>query len=98
MKIDEPLLNKISKLARLNLSNQEKKIFTHQLSDVLGYVEKINKLQTQEILPAEHIASLKNIIRDDRVLPSLEPQSVQKIAPNFQEDKFIVPKIIEDSA
>ncbi len=96
MKFDENVINKVCELSRLELTPQEKQEFTMQLEDIIHYVEKINELDTTNVQPADHIVPLSNVFRDDRVNESLPVQEVQKIAPQFEKNHFVVPRIIEE--
>ena len=49
MKINQNQINHVAKLARLSLSDQEIEEFSHQLSDIIEYVEKINQLDTDSV-------------------------------------------------
>lgn len=95
MKIDETLIEKTARLARLELTTEEKHEFSKQLSDIINYVEKINELDTDSVTAADHIIDLKNIFRKDEAKASIERSEIEKIAPGFENGHIIVPKIIE---
>ena len=95
MKLNEDQIIKVSKLARIELSDDEKIEFSKQLSDIISYVEKINELDTENVKPADHIVDQKNIFRIDRVKKSIETSELEKMAPDFDNNHFVVPKIIE---
>lgn len=95
MKIDEKEISRVSKLARLELSDEEKNEFSKQLSDIISYVEKVNELDTKNIMPADHIVDLKNVYREDKALDSLEIEKIEKMSPKFENGHIVVPKIIE---
>lgn len=95
MKIDEKEIVKVSKLARLDLSEDEKVEFSKQLNDIIEYVEKIKDLDTSGVKPADNIADLKNVTRDDDVKKSLDTDAIAKIAPAFARGHIVVPRIIE---
>ncbi|PKL36203.1 MAG: Asp-tRNA(Asn)/Glu-tRNA(Gln) amidotransferase GatCAB subunit C [Spirochaetae bacterium HGW-Spirochaetae-1] len=97
MKIDKDQITKVSRLARLELTEEEKLEFSRQLSDIIEYVEKIKELDTASIEPADHIVELKNVFRSDTVGPSLPVSELEKIAPSFENGHIVVPKIIEGS-
>ncbi|MCX8123582.1 MAG: Asp-tRNA(Asn)/Glu-tRNA(Gln) amidotransferase subunit GatC [Spirochaetes bacterium] len=96
MKFDESVINKVCELARLELTQQEKQEFARQLEDIIRYVEKINELDTTNVQPADHIVPLSNVFREDTVHQSLSVEEVEKIAPQFEKNHFIVPRIIEE--
>ena len=67
MKID---INKISKLARLNLTPGEKPKLEKDLESILGYVSKLDKLDTAKIEPTSHVLDFENVYRKDEAKPS----------------------------
>ncbi|MBI4679677.1 MAG: Asp-tRNA(Asn)/Glu-tRNA(Gln) amidotransferase subunit GatC [Nitrospirae bacterium] len=90
MKIDH-----IAMLARLDLTNEEKEIFSKQLSRIIEYINKLNELDTTSIKPTAHILPIKNIFRDDKLKPSLLKDKALQNAPGRTDDFYRVPKIIE---
>ena len=95
MKIEESDIIKVAKLARLDLSPEEKDEFSRQLNGIIEYVEKINELDTSKVDAADHIVELNNVFRKDVVKNSIDRAELEKIAPDFQEGYIVVPKIIE---
>lgn len=95
MKIKESDITKVAKLARLELSPEEKNEFSKQLSSIIEYVEKINELDTSSVTPADHIVDVSNVFRKDIVKDSIERAKLENIAPDFKEGYIVVPKIIE---
>ncbi len=92
MKMD---IEKVAKLARLELSEEEKKIFGNQLEQVLTYMEQLNQLDTKGVEPTSHAIPMPNVFREDEVKPSFPRDEVLGIAPDKEDDHFKVPKIIE---
>ncbi len=90
----------IAKLARLEFSEAEKEKFTHQLNQILAYMEKLNQLDTSNVEPLSHVIELSpaegGIFREDVVKPSLSPEEALKNAPAKTEKFFKVPKVIGD--
>ncbi len=95
MKIEESDIIKVAKLARLDLSPEEKDEFSRQLNGIIEYVEKINELDTSKVEAADHIVELNNVFRKDVVKHSIERAELEKIAPDFKNGYIVVPKIIE---
>ena len=71
----------VAKLARLELSSDEREQFTEQLNAILSYAEKLNELDTEQIPPTSHVLKLVNVMRDDITRPSLTIDQVMKNAP-----------------
>lgn len=85
----------IAKLARVNLSEDEKKTFSAQLENILVYIEKLNELDTKNTEPTSHVLELSNVVRDDSVKKSLQREDALMNAPDHTEKFYRVPKIIE---
>jgi aspartyl-tRNA(Asn)/glutamyl-tRNA(Gln) amidotransferase subunit C len=86
----------VAKLARLTFSEEAMQKFTHQLNDILAYMEKLNSLDTANVEPLSHVIDLSNVMRDDAVTPSLPQETVLRNAPDRTEKFFRVPKVIGD--
>jgi len=95
MKINENDIQKVAKLARLELNQGEREEFSRQLNDIIEYVEKINELDTSGIKPADHIVELNNVVRADVVQKSIDVAELEKMVPSFRDGHIVVPKIIE---
>lgn len=87
----------VARLARLELSDEEKERFTHQLNDILQYVEKLKELNTEGVEPTAHAIPLQNIFREDQVRPSMDREAVLSNAPDREDVFFKVPQIMEES-
>lgn len=97
-KIDEPLVRKVAKLARLELTEAEITEFTGQLSAILDYMEKMNELNTNDVEPLAHCLPINNIFRRDCVKESLGTEKTLANAPQRDAEFFKVPKILDDSS
>lgn len=95
MKIDEAQVRHVAKLAKLSLSEEEVSRFAAQLSDITEYVEKINEMETDGVEPAEHIAGIKNVFRQDEAVAGLPRSETEALAPEFAQGHIVVPKVIE---
>ena len=58
---------KIADLAKLPLSEKEKKLFCGQLTEILDFVESISEVNTEEVSPLSNVLGLKNVFREDEV-------------------------------
>ena len=85
----------VAHLARIQLTAAEQVMFAAQLKDILAYVAKLNELDVSNVEPTAHAVPLTNVLRQDEVWPSLDPEQVLKNAPEHSADLFIVPKIVE---
>ena len=94
-KITGEEIEHIAMLARLRLAGEEKELFRSQLSSILGYMEKLDELDTKDIEPTSHVLSLNNVMREDAAAPSLPREDALLNAPSHTEKFYRVPKIIE---
>ena len=85
----------VAKLARIELTEDEKNTLTSQLSSILDHIQKLNELDTEGVEPTFHVLDVTNVFREDVVRPSLPTEEVLKNAPARDGDFFKVPKIIE---
>lgn len=92
MKMD---IEKVARLARIELSQEEKMIFGAQLEQILSYMEQLNEVDTSGVEPTSHAIPLYNVFRDDEVRPSFPRKEVLEIAPEEEDGHFRVPRIIE---
>ena len=88
-------VNYVAHLARLALSPDETRKFGAQLSQVLGYIEKLKEVDVSGIEPTAHAFPLINITRADEVRPSLDHEEALSNALAKANGLFIVPKIVE---
>ena len=97
-RIDAEQVRKVAKLARLELTEAEIEEFTGQLGAILGYVEKMNELDTTGVEPLAHCLPISNVFRADEVCESLGTEKTLANAPDRDGSFFKVPKILEDSS
>jgi len=95
MKIDKKTIEYIANLSRIELSDQEKEVFIHQLSDILSYIEKLNELNTEDIKPMAHSINTTNVFREDKLEPPISREDALNNAPSSTGVFFKVPKVIE---
>ena len=95
MKIDKETVQYVAKLAKLELTEEEIQLYSGQLSDILEYFTKLNKLNTENIEPTAHSLSLVNAFRNDEEKESLKAETAISNAANIIESSVVVPKIIE---
>jgi aspartyl-tRNA(Asn)/glutamyl-tRNA(Gln) amidotransferase subunit C len=92
MKVD---IEKVARLARLELSEEEKVTFGNQLEQILTYMEQLNRLDTTGVEPTSHAIPIHNAFREDEMKPSFNQEEVLSISPDQENEHFKVPRIIE---
>ena len=95
MKITIKEVEHVARLARLELTKEEKEQMRAQLDSILSYIEKLNELDTSAVEPTSHVLPMKNVFREDEVRPSLSQEEALANAPERQDLFFRVPRILE---
>ena len=72
----------LAELAKLLLTAEETDRLTRQLSDILDYAARLNELDTAAIPPTASVIPNQNVMRADRVTPSLTREQVLENAPD----------------
>jgi aspartyl-tRNA synthetase len=95
-KITKKEVQHVAKLSRLKLSDEEERSFQKDLSDILGYVETLETLNTENVPPMSHVLKINNIWREDT--PVARDDKSSKMLSNAPESEgayYKVPKILE---
>lgn len=96
MKITMQEVEHVARLARLELTAEEKERMRAQLDSILSYIDKLNELDTSAVEPTSHVLPITNVFREDEVMPSLAQEEVLANAPDRHELFFRVPRILEE--
>jgi aspartyl-tRNA(Asn)/glutamyl-tRNA(Gln) amidotransferase subunit C len=85
----------VALLSRLALTEEQIERMTHQLAAILGYIEKLNELDTGGIEPLSRPLKVENVFREDKPGKSLDREDALKNAPAQRKGFFEVPRIIQ---
>ena len=96
-KVTEDDVRHVAHLSRLDCSDEETRRFTHDLNQILGYMDQLAQLDTEGIAPTSHSLKLQNVFREDEVRPSLAHEQALANAPDREGPFFKVPQIIQES-
>lgn len=83
----------VAKLARLELTEEEKVLYTKQLGDVLKYVDQMNEVDTSNIKPMTQVVDFVNVMREDEPHQEISKEDLMSNAPEEENGFFKVPKI-----
>ncbi len=86
----------LARLARLAVTDDELDVFAGQLDVILGAVARVAEVAADDIPPTSHAVPMTNVYRPDEVIPSLPRDAVLAGAPDVEEHKFRVPRILAD--
>lgn len=95
VKLTKEEVEHVAKLARLGLTEKEKKKFQKQLSSILNYVSQLNEVETKDVEPIAQITGLFNVTREDKVKPSTSRNKLLKNAPAKQNGYLKTKRILE---
>ena len=85
----------VAKLARIALSEEEKAKFSEQLGSILGYVEKLEELDTEGVEATAHPYPMENVWQEDVVSSELPVEGALRNAPKQRQNMILVPKVVE---
>jgi aspartyl-tRNA(Asn)/glutamyl-tRNA(Gln) amidotransferase subunit C len=88
---------KVAKLARLSLSDEELDTFTEQLGQILEHANDIAALQLDDVVATAHPFGLINVVREDVLEPCLSRDDVLAMAPDSEDGRFAVPRIMGEA-
>ena len=96
-KVTQKEVERIAKLAHLDLADEEKKKFAAQLDEILEYAERIESLDTEGVEPTSHALLRGDAFREDEERSSLSRADVLELSPgekNESDGLIRVPKVI----
>ena len=85
----------ISKLARLELTDEQKARYREQLEAILDHVAKLQELDTQDVPPTASVSVGQMPLRADESRPSLSTQALLENAPQQDDGQFQIPPVFE---
>ena len=95
MKITVDEVGRVAALARLELEDAETERLAADLSSILGYIEKLAELDTDNVVPTTSVVSSDPPLREDVVTSKVSPEKAVANAPDHEGSFFVVPSIIE---
>jgi aspartyl-tRNA(Asn)/glutamyl-tRNA(Gln) amidotransferase subunit C len=97
MPIDGQAVDHVARLARLDLSDEERERMQVELTQILEHVEKIQTLDLDPVEPTSQALDLSNVMRPDVVGPCLTQAEALANAPDQEDGRFRVPRILEET-
>jgi aspartyl-tRNA(Asn)/glutamyl-tRNA(Gln) amidotransferase subunit C len=95
MEVNDELVEKLARLARLRFDDAEKEEIKNDLQRMIAFVEKLNELDLEGVQPLMHMTDEVNVLRDDEVTGSITREEALRNAPAHDEQFFKVPKVIK---
>ena len=95
MQVDDALIEKLAELSMLKFNEAEKKEIRADLEKMIGFIDKLQELDTTGIEPLMHMTEEHNVLREDEVGPMLNQKEALKNAMHHDNQYFKVPKVIK---
>lgn len=96
MSLSRADVERIALLARLQLSEAELAAMTEQLGQVIGYMDLLSELNTDEVEPMAHAVEISNVFRPDELRPSYDRTTMLARAPHADGEFYLVPAVLGD--
>ncbi len=88
----------LARLSRLALGEQELDHLAGQLDQIIGAVARVQEVTADDIPPTSHALPITNVYRPDEIRPCLTPEQALAGAPASEEQRFRVPRILEEES
>ena len=95
MNVSDEMIYKLANLARLEFNDDEKEEIKADLQKMIGFIDKLNELDTTGVEPLLHMSDNVNILREDEVTGMISTREALKNAPFHDDQFFKVPKVIK---
>lgn len=93
---DKKWIEKVARLARIEISEEEKESYAQDLMQMIAFADRMADCDVEDAEPMTHILPLHNVLREDICKPSPSRESLLKSAKTVREGCFYVPRIIEE--
>lgn len=94
-KITDETIAYVGILAKLELSDEEREAAKKDMADMLGYIDKLNELDTEGVEPMSHVFSVENVFRRDVVVNGDRRSDILQNAPGEKDGMFKAPRTLE---
>jgi aspartyl-tRNA(Asn)/glutamyl-tRNA(Gln) amidotransferase subunit C len=95
MNVSDEMIYKLANLARLEFNEEEKEEIKEDLQKMIGFIDKLNELDTSGVEPLLHMSNNVNILREDEVNGMISTCDALKNAPFHDDQFFKAPKVIK---
>lgn len=93
--ISDDTIEYVGILAKLELNQEEKEQAKKDMESMLNYIDKLNELDTEDVVPMSHTFSVHNVFREDVVTNGDDRENMLCNAPEQKDGAYQVPKTVE---
>ena len=94
MRITKEEMVHVANLAMLDLDEESVGKFAGQIDNILEYIDMLNRVDTEGVVPTSHAISLTNVFREDKLKEHVDRNKALANAPEKEDGNFVVPKVI----
>ena len=95
MTIDNTIVKKVGKLAKIKIKESEEEKLIQELNNILDWVDELKKVDTSGVEPMLSVFNESIKMREDKVKQNFSSEMVTKNSPEKQSCFFVVPKVVE---
>lgn len=95
MTISSKDLEKIARLAYLNIDEEHRDQLTQEISSIMDFADQLRSVDTKGVAPLFHPFALHQRLREDEVTEAECLADLEAIAPLFEDNLYLVPKVID---
>ncbi|NLO10505.1 MAG: Asp-tRNA(Asn)/Glu-tRNA(Gln) amidotransferase subunit GatC [Clostridiales bacterium] len=95
MKITKERFNNIADMVKLSLIKEEETKLNKDLNQLLDFIETMNEIDTDDVVPMDYVHSLRNVYREDIATDLSTKEEEHANAPDFMDGYYVVPRILE---
>ena len=96
MTINKQDIRHVAKLAKLEISDESIEKITGQMDNIIGMVEKLSELDTEDVPEMYHGISIQNIMREDKAVPGTDRELLFKNVKESKDGMIRVPAMIDN--
>ncbi len=95
MKLTKETVERLAELSKLEFNDVEKTELVNDLNRIIGFIEKLNELDTDGVEPLIYMSEEKNVLRSDEIQQEISHEEILQNAPKKDSDYFRVPKVLD---
>lgn len=84
----------LAALSEIQLSDSELESLTTDIDNIVGYINQLDELDTDQVEPTFQLTGLQNVWRDDKIEPQLSREKLLSLAPDTENNQVKVPKVL----
>lgn len=84
----------LAALSEIQLSDSELESLTTDIDNIVGYINQLDELDTDQVKPTFQLTGLQNVWRDDKIEPQLSREKLLNLAPDTENNQVKVPKVL----